>query len=187
MIGSGHEELEESYTGEFTLNAKPDAPVVFDGERALLRAQPSRDVSLDVRAGEILGIYGFMGCGVVELTRALFGKIKPDRRLWRSTARRCGFRNTVEGAQRRARLRAGKPALMLFHHEPIYKNATISILKRISPLWLKPRTEREIAARHVEALRIKTAERRRAARPAFRRQPAEGGAGEMADACRRRC
>jgi ribose transport system ATP-binding protein len=45
---------------------------------------------------------------------------------------------------------------MLFHHEPLYKNATISILKRISALWLKPKKEREITQRHVESLRIKT-------------------------------
>ena len=44
---------------------------------------------------------------------------------------------------------------MLFHHEPLYKNATISILERISRLWLKPGKEREIARRHVESLDIR--------------------------------
>ena len=33
-----------------------------------------RDISLTLRAGEITGVYGFMGCGQVELARALFGK-----------------------------------------------------------------------------------------------------------------
>jgi ribose transport system ATP-binding protein len=45
---------------------------------------------------------------------------------------------------------------MLFHHEPLYKNATIAILERISKLWLKPRKEREITGRHVDRLRIRT-------------------------------
>ena len=36
------------------------------------------DLDLDVRAGEVLGIYGFMGCGVVELSRTLFGKLLAD-------------------------------------------------------------------------------------------------------------
>jgi ribose transport system ATP-binding protein len=56
-----------------------------------------RDVSLKLRAGEITGVYGFMGCGQVELARALFGKgnLKSARSLldgkpvrFRSTAAR---------------------------------------------------------------------------------------------------
>ena len=45
---------------------------------------------------------------------------------------------------------------MLFHHEPIYKNVTISILERISSIWLKPRIERDITEQQVESLRIRT-------------------------------
>ena len=45
---------------------------------------------------------------------------------------------------------------MLFHAEPIYKNASISILGRISRVLLKPATERLIASRHIEQLRIRT-------------------------------
>jgi ribose transport system ATP-binding protein len=44
---------------------------------------------------------------------------------------------------------------MLFHLEPVYKNVSISILGRISRLWLKPGAERAIAARHVKTLQIR--------------------------------
>ena len=154
MIGFGHEELGETYTGEFALSSKRDAPVMLKAAGLSWR-QVLRNVSLDVRAGEILGIYGFMGCGVVELTRALFGKIKPRGVLTlegnpvklttTATARRAGIAFVPES--RRS---------MLFHHEPIYKNVTISILERISSIWLKPRIERDITARQVESLRIRT-------------------------------
>ena len=80
MIGKGHEELEESYLGEIPLHSKPHAPVVLQADR-LSWQRGFRDVSLDVRAGEVLGIYGFMGCGVLELTRALFGKVRPTGTL----------------------------------------------------------------------------------------------------------
>jgi ribose transport system ATP-binding protein len=153
MIGLGHEELGETYTGEFALNSKRDAPVMLKAEDLSWR-QVLRNVSLDARAGEILGIYGFMGCGVVELTRALFGKIKPRGVLaleghpvkfgTTATARRAGIAFVPES--RRS---------MLFHHEPIYKNVTISILERISSVWLKPRLERDITARQVKSLRIR--------------------------------
>jgi ribose transport system ATP-binding protein len=154
MIGAGHEELGETYTGEFTLNPKAEARVVLSAS-GLSYERSLKNVSLDVRAGEILGIYGFMGCGVLELTRALFGKIKPNgvlalegdvlRLPHTAKARRSGLAFVPES--RRA---------MLFHHEPIYKNATIAILDRISRLWLKPRNEREIAERHIKSLSIRT-------------------------------
>jgi ribose transport system ATP-binding protein len=96
-----------------------------------------------------------MGCGVLELTRALFGKIKPSgalaldgqnlKLLTTATARKAGLAFVPES--RRS---------MLFHHEPLYKNATIAILERISWLWLKPKMERQITARHVDRLSIKT-------------------------------
>ena len=76
MIGVGHEELGETYTGEFTLRPKAETRVVLRAS-GISYERSLKNVSLDVHAGEILGIYGFMGCGVLELTRALFGKIKP--------------------------------------------------------------------------------------------------------------
>ena len=96
-----------------------------------------------------------MGCGVLELARSLFGKVKPTgtvtlggqpiRLKNTAMARRAGIAFVPES--RRS---------MLFHHEPIYKNTSISILGRISRLWLKPRREREIARGHVDRLHIRT-------------------------------
>ena len=154
MIGLGHEELEESYTGSVSLDSKPDAPVLLS-VRQLGHGRAYDDVSFDVRAGEVLGIYGFMGCGQIELARTIFGKIRakrgalsidgrPARLLSTNAAKRAGIAFVPES--RRS---------MLFHHEPVYKNVSISILERISKLWLKPATERSIAARHVESLSIR--------------------------------
>ena len=113
------------------------------------------DVSFEVRSGEVLGIYGFMGCGQLELARILFGKLGPDsgglvlagdQKAFGSTAdaRRAGIAFVPES--RRA---------MLFHQEPVYKNISISILGRISRMFLKPSRERSIAARQVEQLQIR--------------------------------
>jgi ribose transport system ATP-binding protein len=46
---------------------------------------------------------------------------------------------------------------MLFRQEPVYKNISISILGRISQLFLKPSRERAIAARQVDQLQIRPA------------------------------
>jgi len=155
MIGAGHEELEESYTRDIQLDSKPEAPVLLD-VAGLSCGRFFRDVSFKVRAGEILGIYGFMGCGQIELTRALFGKLRTDRGSFRignetlrltstSAARRAGLAFVPES--RRA---------MLFHHEPIYRNTSISILGRISRLFVKPAAERRIARALIERLHIRT-------------------------------
>ena len=114
-----------------------------------------RDVSLKVRAGEVLGIYGFMGCGQVELTRALFGKIRADGALALDGKRLRLTRTSIARAEGIAFVPESRRA-MLFHHEPLYKNMTISILERISRFWLKPSAEREIAEGHIENLRIRT-------------------------------
>jgi ribose transport system ATP-binding protein len=46
---------------------------------------------------------------------------------------------------------------MLFAHEPVYKNISISMLERIGALLLKPREERRLARQQVERLHIRPA------------------------------
>ena len=92
MIGTGHEDLEESYTSERRLEAPPDGPIVLESE-GLSKLGAFSDVSLNVRAGEVLGIYGFMGSGQLEFARALFGKIVADEReKWSKVAKPQGRR-----------------------------------------------------------------------------------------------
>ena len=156
MIGKGREALEETYTADITLPPPGDRPVALQASRLSL-ARSLRDVSFEARSGEVLGVYGFMGCGQSELARILFGKLRPDggelvvagqRTRFGSTAdaRRCGIAFVPES--RRA---------MLFHQEPVYKNISISILERIASLFLKPARERSIATRQVEQLQIRPA------------------------------
>ena len=154
MIGVGHDDLEESYTGSIPLAAKPAAPVVM-AARKLGASRFFRDVSFDIRAGEILGIYGFMGCGQVELARTLFGKIAPDHGTLVLEGAPRRLRNTAAAKQAGIAFVPESRRSMLFHHEPVYKNASIAILDRISRLWLKPTREREITRTQIGALNIR--------------------------------
>ena len=108
MIGGGHEELGETYTGEFTLNAEGRREGGAEGQRPHLSSAASRTSRFDVHAGEILGIYGFMGCGVA---RADARALRQDQAVRGAGARgrRAAARQHGEGAARRARLRAGEP------------------------------------------------------------------------------
>jgi ribose transport system ATP-binding protein len=154
MIGSGHEELEETYTRDIRLALPPTGSPVLKVED-LSSGRAYRGVSLEVHPGEVLGIYGFMGCGQIPLTRTLFGKLRPDQGAIQIAGRTAHFRNTAAACRAGIAFVPESRRSMLFHMEPVYKNTSISILERISRLWLKPQTERRIAQEHVERLQIR--------------------------------
>ncbi len=152
MIGRGSIGMHMGESADLTSNdAKPvvlEAQSISDGK--LLR-----DVSLKLRAGEITGVYGFMGCGQIELARALFGKIRLKRghlvldgakRSFKSTAAARGVGIAFVPENRR---------MMLFRTEPVFKNISIAILERIHRLWLKPKAEGRIASTRAADLQIK--------------------------------
>jgi ribose transport system ATP-binding protein len=103
----------------------------------------------------VLGVYGFMGCGQLELAHILFGKLKPDRGLLQVAGKAKAFASTSDARRAGIAFVPESRRAMLFHQEPVYKNVSISILDRISSLWLKPPREREIAMRQVEQLQIR--------------------------------
>jgi ribose transport system ATP-binding protein len=152
MIGRGSIDM---HMGESADLKSDDAKPVTLAAENIADGKFLHGVSLTLRAGEITGIYGFMGCGQVELARALFGKLKlkrgkillDDRQQWfgsTSAARRAGIAFLPENRR-----------MMLFRGEPVYKNISISILDRIHKLLLKPDIERGIAARHTADLQIR--------------------------------
>jgi len=103
----------------------------------------------------VLGIYGFLGSGQLELARTLFGGMpagrgrvlldgKPARLSTTTAARRAGMAFLPESRR-----------MMLFAAEPVFKNVTIAMLDRIHRLWLRPAAEQAIARDHVERLHIR--------------------------------
>ena len=156
MIGKGREELEESYTTDIALPPRSENQVVLQASRLSL-ARSLQDVSFVAHAGEVLGVYGFMGCGQMELARILFGKLKPDQGELAVAGGRKAFKSTADARRAGIAFVPESRRAMLFHLEPVYKNISISILERISFLFLKPARERAIAARQVEQLQIRPA------------------------------
>jgi len=154
MIGAGHEELGESYRSDIRLDGPSNAPVVLEAE-GLSLGRAYRDVSLKVRQGEVLGLYGFMGCGQIELVRTLFGKLAPDRGVLRLAGREMRLRSTAAARRAGIAFVPESRRSMLFHDEPLYKNTSVSTLHRISRIFLKPARERELAQVQIEKLQIR--------------------------------
>ena len=154
MIGAGHGELAETYTAERQLAAPPDLPPVLQAHE-LSFPGAFRDISLHLRPGEVLGIYGFMGSGQLELARSLFGKLPLHSGHVSINGRPAHLRSTAQARRAGIALVPESRRSMLFAQEPVFKNMTISVLDRLSRLFLRPAAERNIARRHIAALRIR--------------------------------
>src|SRR5215813_8344104 len=154
MIGRGGEVLEHSYTDDLMLPPSNAGSVVLKVDQ-LSHNRSLRDVSFEARSGEVLGIYGFMGCGQQELSRILFGKLRPNGGTIAVDGRARRLRSTAAARRAGVALVPESRRDMLFHQEPVYKNISISVLERISALLLKPASERAIARRQVEQLQIR--------------------------------
>ena len=154
MIGRGHEGLEEAIAGEVQLGRTSDAPVVLETQALGLRGA-FRDVSLQVRAGEVVGLYGFMGSGQMELARTLMGKLKAGSGQVRIGGRAVKLGSTTAAKKAGIGLVPDSRRAMLFGHEPVYKNVSIAMLERIGRLLLRPAEERRVAQIQVDRLRIR--------------------------------
>ena len=154
MIGSGHEELGETYTSEIELHSDPTTAGLLKVNNLTLRGH-FNNVSFQLSAGEVLGVYGFMGSGQLELAKALTGKLRFEQGSVQIDGHKLRLRNTAAAWQAGIALVPESRRSMLFADEPVYKNISISILDRIARLFLKPIEERRIAQQHVDKLRIR--------------------------------
>ena len=123
----------------------------FVSPRAPAGWQVPQDVTLTVRAREIVGLAGIMGAGRTELLSALYGTGPPGR--WAGTVAVAGkpARLASIAAARRAGLafvtddRRGS-GLML--RQSVARNVVMSVLRRISPFGLMSRGAESDAVRH---------------------------------------
>lgn len=126
--------------------------------RGLSRVGEFRDVSFQVRSGEILGFAGLVGAGRTEIARVLFGIAQPS-----SGEIRLGGRPIRFGAPSNA-LRAGIAYVPEDRHQnglvldfSITDNVSLPILPRLFPrLFLRPSREQRLAKDYAGRLRIRT-------------------------------
>ncbi|CAN5334213.1 sugar ABC transporter ATP-binding protein [soil metagenome] len=127
-------------------------------EASHLESEWLHDVSITLRAGEVVGIGGLIGSGRSELAKTLFGALpltsgaillsgKPVRLKSPATAIARGIGFAPEDRRAEA----------LFGEMSVMKNTTISVLKRLRWMrFVKRANERSLAQSLTSRLRVKT-------------------------------
>jgi ribose transport system ATP-binding protein len=138
--------------------ASPPGAAALEMDKVTTTAYPDNAVSLDTRAGEILGLAGLMGSGRTELARAIFG-IDP---LHGGTVRLNGA--AVPPHSPKDAIRRGiylvpedRKASGLFLDVSVAENISLPDLKSYSSsLIVRPGAEQANAERQKEKLNIRT-------------------------------
>ena len=116
------------------------------------------DISVDVRAGEILGVAGLVGAGRTELARVLFGITPADTGEIVVAGRRVDIRSPQQAVVHGiAYVPEDRRRHGVILDMPIAHNMTMAIHRRIfRGAWLRFGAERNLASRFIRELGVKT-------------------------------
>ncbi|MEV4758615.1 sugar ABC transporter ATP-binding protein [Micromonospora sp. NPDC049559] len=134
--------------------------------RDVSTARGHRDVSLEVRPGEILGLYGLVGAGRSELAKALLGLDRITGGTVEVQGRPVRIRDVGE-ALRRYRIgyvTENRKEEGLFLDQPITRNIGVTVWRRLARAGLvTERAERRVVAEYAERLGLRAASPRQLA------------------------
>jgi len=118
-----------------------------------------RDVNLDVRAGEIVGLAGLVGAGRTELARVLFGVTPADTGTIALNGGPVHIRSPREAVERGiAYVPEDRRRHGVILEMPIAANMTMAVHPKLFPGgWLSPAAERQLAGEFTRDLAIKAA------------------------------
>jgi rhamnose transport system ATP-binding protein len=117
-----------------------------------------REISFDVRAGEIVGLAGLVGAGRTELARALFGLTPADSGEILLSGQRASITSPQEAVARGiAYVPEDRRRHGVILEMPIAHNLTMAIHRRLFPgSWLRFGAEQVLAQESIRDLAVKT-------------------------------
>ncbi|WP_332525245.1 sugar ABC transporter ATP-binding protein [Terrisporobacter sp.] len=117
-----------------------------------------KDISFEVKAGEILGISGLMGAGRSELAKTIYGNYPIDSGRIIKTGKELNLKSARDGVQNRiAYVSEDRKGDGLLLDLCIRENMTLSSLERISKSFMVDKSkEKERVNSYIERIRIKT-------------------------------
>jgi rhamnose transport system ATP-binding protein len=132
--------------------------IVFSLENLNCARGGVRNVSLEVRAGEILGIAGLVGAGRTELARTIFGITPADSGKISLNGERVEIRSPQDAVARGiAYVPEDRRRHGVILEMPIAQNMTMAIHRNIfRGTWLRFGAERQLALDYIRDLSIRT-------------------------------
>jgi len=123
----------------------------------LTRAAKFRDVSFEVRAGEVIGIAGLAGAGRTELVETIFGAYPANEgEIVLNGARLHLAPPDQMVARGLALLTEDRKRTGLCLNQPLARNLTLANLRALMRgLWIDTRREKAVSCEHIEALHIR--------------------------------
>jgi len=117
-----------------------------------------RDVSLEVRAGEVVGLAGLVGAGRTELARMIFGVTPADSGTIRLGGETVAIRSPADAIARGiAYVPEDRRRHGVILEMPIEQNATMAVHRTLfRGGWLRARRERSLADGFIKSLSIRT-------------------------------
>jgi ribose transport system ATP-binding protein len=156
MIGSEATALAEGYERATMLPPPSTAPVVLE-MTDVTASDGFENVTLSVHAGEILGIFGFLGAGMTEIARAIFGQIRPRSGTIKLDGQPVQIKSPLMAKRMGiAYLTENRRATIFPRHE-VYKNITLAHLDHlVRPVFRHP-AEVAVAQRLVQRTGVRPA------------------------------
>ncbi len=136
---------------------KPDAPIVLKVEN-LNAGKMVRDVSFELRKGEILGLSGLMGAGRTETARAIFGADRKESGDIYVNGKKVEI-NSPEDAVKNGigYLSEDRKRYGIVVQKTVTENTTMATLEKyVKGLFINKKSEREITQKHIDYLATKT-------------------------------
>jgi ribose transport system ATP-binding protein len=153
VVGDAGRALRAGLAGqELRLPPRPDTEVLVRAEG--VRHPPSvQEMTFDVRAGEVVGIYGDLASGHAAFAELLFGLGAPEEGELEVLGHPADGSGTRKARDRGVGFVPGDRRKALALEQPIYKNVTLATLARGGPV-LREGAERAATTRLIDRLRV---------------------------------
>jgi len=146
MIGSDARILQQIYEQEQSGEVAHTERHAEMGEVAyvvqgLSKSGAFEGIDFEIHKGEILGLFGFMGAGQIQLARCLFGAEGVDAGSMTLNGQRLRLRNTTDGRDVGIAYVPENRRNTLMLQQEIFKNVTLAHLGKLVPGLLNQRAE----------------------------------------------
>ncbi len=151
--------LGKSFNEEKFKQEIPVGDVMFSVKDVSEKDKKVKNINLEVRSGEIVGVAGLVGAGKTELCKTLFGALEIESGSIvlkeKSIKPKTPFHAVQQGIALVPEERRKEGVLV---EEPVYSNLTAANLKKFTrgSLFLNPKKEREAARKMIQDIGVKT-------------------------------